>query len=201
MVEFKDQNKFIAWIKKYGIYCMAGLLVFAIGIACIFTGQLRSTEQTTWKVKDPLIIETGISAVTFGLPMNNATIIKEFSSSGLYENVTLGVWGYHDGMDLISNDLAVLAVADGKVSEVYSNFEDGNVIVITHSNNFKSRYSSLDVNAITVQVGDNVKRGDRIGTAGDSSNYEREDGNHLHFELFLNDESIDPASYLEFEAK
>lgn len=202
MVEFKDQNKFINWIKKYGVYCMAGLLVVAIGVACIFTGQFRTAEQTTWKVKDPIVIETGTnSALLFGLPMNNTTVLKEFSSSALYENTTLNRWEYHSGMDLTSDDLAVLAVADGRVSEVYFNDLEGNVIVITHSNNFKSSYSSLNGDAIAVNVGDSVKRGDRIGTAGDSANNEREDGNHLHFELLLNDENIDPASYLEFEAK
>ncbi|MDD2227421.1 MAG: M23 family metallopeptidase [Clostridia bacterium] len=198
----KKENKFAAFIKKYGAYCMAGILVVAIAVTVVIaSSDLESTNANLSPAENPIVSVSAPPALTFSVPMLNAEIVKEFSADGLYFNKTRGQWEYHGGVDLISDDMAVFSAADGKVSAVYSNYGDGQVVVITHSNNFKSVYSSLDADSLLVEVGDNVKHGDRIGTASDTANYEQLDGTHLHFELLQNDQKIDPSNYLEFENK
>lgn len=199
-VEMKKENNLLKWIKRYGTYCMAGILVVAIALTITLTSEgLKPINSNVSEVANPIITAGAEPVLTFTLPMLNATVLKGFSSTDLYKNNTLGWWEYHDGVDLTSDDLAVLAVASGKVSNVFSTHSEGLIVVITHANNFKSQYGCLD--SAQVEIGDIIKRGDRIGTAGTSANNESADGNHLHFELFLNDQNVDPSNYLDFENK
>jgi len=198
----KKENKFATFIKKYGAFCMAGILVVAIAVTVVIaSSELESTNANLSTAENPIVTVSAPPALTFSAPMLNAEVVKEFSANEIYLNKTNGKWEFHSGVDLISDDLAVFSAADGKISAVYSNYSDGQVVVITHSNNFKSVYSSLDADSLLVEVGDNVKRGDRIGTASDTANYEQLDGKHLHFELLQHDQKIDPSNYLEFENK
>jgi len=202
-VELKKENSLMSWIKKYGTYCLAGLLVVASALTVTLTsGQIKSTtDADITSASNPIVSVGAESALTFSLPMADANVLKEFSSTELFYNETLGWWESHDGVDLSSDELAVLAVANGNVTEIYSTYANGCVVVITHANNFKSQYSCLDSDSLLVEVGDTVQRGDQIGTAGDSASNEQADGNHLHFELFLNDQNVDPSNYLDFENK
>lgn len=198
----KKENKFSTFVKKYGAFCIAGILVLAIAVTVVISNSdLKSTNSELSPAENPIVSVGAPPSLTFSLPMLNANVLKEFSSSELYWNNSRNLWEFHGGVDLTSDDMAVFSVADGKVSEVFSNYADGQVVIITHTNNFKSVYSCMDSDSILVEVGDNVKRGDRIGTAGESANYEVLDGPHLHFELHQNNQKIDPSNYLDFENK
>ena len=94
----------------------------------------------------------------------------------------------------------VLSVANGTVEEVGNNYLRGNYVVINHGNNLKSVYGSLGDN-VSVKVGQNVSKGDVIGTAGKTAHSELSAGTHLHFEMLDNDKKIDPSGYLMLENK
>lgn len=201
-IELKKENRLLNWIKKYGAYCMAGLLVVAIALTVTLTNSgLNSTNSNISDVSNPIVDAGAEPVLTFVLPMMNASILKEFSSTELYENATFGWWDFHSGMDLTSDNLDVFAVADGRVTDVSYDYDHGHTVVITHSNNFVSHYCCLDEDSLMVEAGDFVKCGNKIGSAGNSLESEFADGNHLHFELFHNDEQVDPANYLNFENK
>lgn len=200
-VELKKENGLLGWIKKYGTYCLAGLLVVAIAVTITLTsGQIKTSDADISSAENP-IVSVGGEALTFTLPMGNATVSKEFSSDELYFNDTLEMWEFHDGVDLTSDDLAVFAVANGNVTDIYTNYANGCVVVVSHANNFKSVYSCLNSDSLLVAVGDSVTKGEQIGTAGHSASNELADGTHLHFGLLLNDKEVDPSSYLDFENK
>jgi len=201
-LELKKESKFLNWIKKYGAYCMAGLLVVAIALTVTLTNNgLNPTNSNISDVSNPIVDVSAEPVLTFSLPMMNANILKEFSSEELYENLTFGWWDFHNGVDFTSNDLKVFAVADGKVTDVSYDYDHGHMIVITHANNFESYYCSLDSDSLLVEIGDYVKRDAQIASAGNSLESELADGAHLHFELFHNDEQVDPANYLNLENK
>lgn len=100
---------------------------------------------------------------------------------------------FHKGIDIAGNvgDQVDVAI-NGEV--VYAQFNDGgygNLIIVEHDNNMKSYYGHLS--KINVQVGDNVQKGDKIGEIGNTGN---STGPHLHFELRVNDEPVDPLKYI-----
>lgn len=84
----------------------------------------------------------------------------------------------HKGIDITGQrGSAIFAINNGTV--VKAGWEakgGGNVVHINHNNGFHSEYAHLD--SVSVQVGQTVSRGERIGAMG-STGYSF--GNHLHF--------------------
>lgn len=68
----------------------------------------------------------------------------------------------------------------------------GNCVKIAHSNGFASLYAHM-MYSPAVSKGSTVKKGDVIGYVGKSG---ATTGYHLHFELFLNGNLVDPLDYL-----
>lgn len=64
----------------------------------------------------------------------------------------------------------------------------GNMIVITHSNGYVTRYAHLHQNLL-VRVGQSVKKGDQIGYMGNSGS---STGPHLHYEVIVNGGNRNP---------
>lgn len=186
------KKKIFSVMKKYGYYCLAGLLTIGLALTLSLTiGNVTTPEPT---------VPVGNVDLTFVLPMENVTILKGFSNSELQYNQTLNQWEAHKGVDLTSEQLSVYSVLDGKVKSVSYAYETGTKIEIEHNNGFVSIYSSLDKNT-TVKEGDTVKKGEKIGEIADSSSRESLEGKHLHFELLQDGNKIDPANYITFEQK
>lgn len=194
-------NKFKLFMKKYGYYCMVGVLVIALGITIgIATGTEDNTLNTN-PADNPVISVTNPEVLTFTLPMENPSIIKDFSGEDIVFNSSVGWWETHEGMDLTSENSLVFAIADGEVLSVTNDQLEGTKIVIEHANGLQSVYSSLDSTDIKVQVGDKVSMGDQLGVASTSASNESLTGAHLHFELIEDGTKIDPNNYLELEPK
>ena len=102
---------------------------------------------------------------------------------------------FHAGMDIGGEyGDAVIAPANGIVTNADWQGGYGNMIEIDHGNGLKTRYGHLS--RIGVNVGDVVQRGQFIGLIGSTG---RSTGPHLHFELRLNDKSINPRRFLPAE--
>lgn len=100
---------------------------------------------------------------------------------------------FHAGLDLIGpRQSAVLATAPGIV--VFSGRKGpyGRAVEIDHGLGLRTRYAHLS--AINVQVGDAVTWGKRIGAMGSTG---RSTGQHLHYEILLDDEPVDPSKFIE----
>lgn len=100
---------------------------------------------------------------------------------------------FHKGMDIAGNigDDVMVAI-DGEVT--YSQYNDGgygNLIMVTHVDNMVTYYAHLD--QMYVSVGDKVTKGDVIGVVGNTG---FSTGPHLHFELRVDGEPVNPAEYL-----
>lgn len=102
----------------------------------------------------------------------------------------------HTGVDLL-NDAGqpIFAVLDGTVRFSKSYFGYGNVVVIRHLNGIETVYSHNSKNL--VKVGDRVKSGDKIATVGRTG---QATTNHLHFEVRVMGQTIDPALMLDVKA-
>lgn len=102
----------------------------------------------------------------------------------------------HKGIDIAGgNDLGkpVVAFMDGKV--IYSQYNNGGygyLVIIQHENNMKTYYAHLQKQGIS--KGTKVRAGQVIGYMGSTG---RSTGVHLHFEIRINDQPVNPRPYLK----
>lgn len=172
----------------------------AVAIAIIMGATIIAVNVNKTPSINNAHIAVNTQAISFIPPMENATVVKDFSNKELQYNDTLKQWEIHKALD-ISSDTSnnVLAIADGTVTNVYTNYLEGGVIEITHENGIKSIYKSLE--DISVKNGDYVRGGDVIASASSSMARELNTGNHIHFEMYENNISINPNNYIDFSNK
>ena len=100
----------------------------------------------------------------------------------------------NSGIDFISDELFdVIAILDGEVISVSEEETLGKVIKIQHQNEYTSVYQSLS--ETNVKKGDKVIQGQVIGKSG-TNKIDSPLGNHLHFELYINGQMVNPGMYL-----
>ena len=101
-----------------------------------------------------------------------------------------------------SNGAKIYAVAGGKVVQSYSQTTGGNVIIIDHGNGMRSLYAHCRVRYVS--AGQRVNQGDVIALVGNTGTavYPRPTsanpvaGSHLHFQMLLNGNPVNPEKYL-----
>ena len=72
----------------------------------------------------------------------------------------------------------------------------GLTVVIEHNNGYSTVYSNL-LKAEFVTAGESVKKGQTIGTVGNTATFEISDEPHLHFEITKDGTNLDPELYLK----
>ena len=111
-------------------------------------------------------------------------------------NQTTRDWRTHNGVDIAAEaGTQVCAAAAGTVYTVYEDEMMGTVVVIRHEGGYATEYASLD-KQVQVAAGDSVKLGDAIGCVGQSALLESAIGDHVHFSVTCNGESVNPAEFL-----
>jgi murein DD-endopeptidase MepM/ murein hydrolase activator NlpD len=107
-------------------------------------------------------------------------------------------WYLHKGVDLaFHRGWPVLVTAEGKVVE--NKFEPmgfGNYIVVRHKYGFYTKYAHLD--RVYVNEGDTVTQGQRIGVLGSTG---LSTGPHLHYEVRIGSQVVDPERYLNISSE
>ncbi len=139
--------------------------------------------------------------IVFTMPIAEATVSKNYTSSTVVYNKTLGVYTGHMGIDFSAdNGTAVVAAYGGTVESVTTSYLEGTTITIDHGDGLKTVYNSVDAEENIVK-GSKVKAGQTIGYVSDNNRQEYKDGPHLHFEVLLDGVKVDPAAYLMYEEK
>ena len=101
----------------------------------------------------------------------------------------------HTGIDFTARPgTPVYATGDGVVRIAGRNAEGlsgyGVVVAIDHGYGFRTLYAHLK--GTNVRVGQHVKRGEKIGEVGSTG---LSTGNHLHYEVILNGNKVNPIYY------
>jgi len=126
----------------------------------------------------------------FSHPVPIPVLTSRFGGDRVYN---AGMWAqYHTGADYRAGiGDPVLAPANGWVAA--SDLFDirGNVVIIDHGNGVFSQAAHLAERL--VQAGDYVRRGQLIGMVGSTG---RTNGPHLHFEIIVNGQPVDPIRWL-----
>ena len=124
-------------------------------------------------------------------------IITDYADTSLVYSKTLDEWTTHLGIDIKANKTsAVIASENGTVKSIKNDPRYGLSITISHNDGYETVYSNL-LSADFVKEGDSVKKGDTIGTVGESSSFEIAETPHLHFEMYKDGENINPTSLLK----
>lgn len=130
--------------------------------------------------------------------VSGGIIIKEYSDEMQIYNPSTQDYRNHYGIDISSdsNNLNVHAAFSGFIKEVYSDKTNGNVVVLSSfDGSFIMKYMCLG--EITVTEGETVSEVMVIGTLGTSAKLEDRDPPHVHIELFVNGEMVDPSQYIK----
>ncbi|MEO1401978.1 MAG: M23 family metallopeptidase [Cyanobacteria bacterium J06635_1] len=138
--------------------------------------------------------EAQAAAYPDGKPVNIPLQVS--SSYGLRSN-PFGGYGYeiHEGIDLRGPyRTPIVATADGTVKEAGYNGGYGNSVTLDHGYGYETLYAHMADVAVT--AGNTVKSGDVVGYLGSTG---RSSGPHLHYGIYKDGKSVDPASYLNLE--
>ncbi len=99
---------------------------------------------------------------------------------------------YHEGQDIDAvYGTPVMVAASGTVTIAGRERGYGNVIYVDHGAGLSTRYGHLS--QIDVKIGQTVTRGQTIGLVGSTG---RSTGPHLHYEVRINNQPVDPRQYL-----
>jgi murein DD-endopeptidase MepM/ murein hydrolase activator NlpD len=145
-------------------------------------------------VSRTLPIGVTLPGLILSWPIAGARITQPFGPSDLLLEPPLGPYAhFHTGVDLAAPlGTPVTAAADGVVVAVnHTRVGYGNYVIVAHGGGIMTLYAHLlDT---SVNVGDRVFRGQRVGREGSSG---LSTGPHLHFELRVNDQVTNPMPYL-----
>lgn len=114
------------------------------------------------------------------------------SSFGKRVDPFSGQSAWHSGVDFAGKaGSETVAVASGVVTYAGKRSGYGKMVEINHGDGYVTRYGHHE--ALTVELGDIVKKGQAIGAMGSSG---RSTGPHVHFEVLKNGRKVDPSRYV-----
>ena len=203
-------------LKKFVLPTIYTIAISAVLISVVLIGKTLSSytkEDLNSYVVNALLDEEAEEVIN----LTNDKVVKPYTAEGVtisknfydkdadeatqeqsliyYENTYMQNSGT---LYTSENTYDIVAVLDGKVSEVKEDEILGNVIVIEHNNELKTTYQS--VNDVKVKVGDEVKQGDVIATSGENK-LNNTNKNCLLFEVYNKGQLIDPEKFYEMDLK
>ncbi len=152
--------------------------------------QIDNREQQL-EVLDSLLSERKITSDTFvaGLPIKKGWMSSRY---GMRTDPFTGRLAWHAGVDFAGKmESEIVSVASGVVTWASDRYGYGLLVEVNHGNGFKTRYAHCKESL--VKVGDVVRKGQAIAQMGSSG---RSTGPHVHFEVYKNGRTVDPAAYI-----
>ncbi len=125
---------------------------------------------------------------------NSSPVDAAFNSSsyGWRIDPFNGSKAFHEGLDFTANSgTAIRAAADGIVSTAERTPDYGNIVKIDHGSGLETRYAHAS--KLLVKPGERVVKGQVVAQVGSTG---RSTGPHLHYEIRLNGNALDPRKYL-----
>lgn len=146
--------------------------------------QIEEVAEKPVVIKDPEFIR----------PVEGE-VARNFAKDTLIYSETLDEWITHLGIDIKAERTTVVKSAEkGKVIAIKNDPRYGLTVIVEHVNGFKTVYSNL-LTTEFVSEGEEIEKGQSIGTVGNSASFEICDEPHLHFEILKDDVNVDPTIY------
>jgi murein DD-endopeptidase MepM/ murein hydrolase activator NlpD len=119
--------------------------------------------------------------------------LEQTSGFGYRVDPFLGRPALHSGLDFRGEyGSPVRATAAGTIVNAGPTGGYGNMVEIDHGNGLSTRYGHLS--GIAVSEGQKVEAGAIVGRLGSTG---RSTGNHLHYEVRIDDDAVDPARFIK----
>jgi len=152
-------------------------------------------EQAAPKEQTPMLPSRPSAPAVYTWPVKGE-VLRGFSVDALAYDATMGDWRTHGGIDIAAQEgLKVLCVSDGTVKAVTQDALMGTTVVVEHPEGLVSTYSNLE-DEVAVETGQEVDTGTVLGTVGTTAIAEAGQSGHLHLEMTLNGQPVDPTGYL-----
>jgi murein DD-endopeptidase MepM/ murein hydrolase activator NlpD len=159
-------------------------------------------NQTALGVSDPEFraladnwgkINGAVTKVEVAVPSINPVDVMKFSSGYGYRSApTRGASRNHKGLDIPGPvGTPIYATADGTIGRAQWVGGYGKFVEINHGNAVQTRYGHLS--AMNVVPGQRIRKGDVLGYMGSTG---RSTGSHLHYEVRIAGEAINPTAFL-----
>lgn len=132
--------------------------------------------------------------VLLGSTINGVTLAKPITGTitSRYGVISRIRSGAHTGLDIANaTGTAIKAAATGTVKKAEYSGNYGNLVIIEHENGVETYYGHCS--KIYVSVGEKVNTNTTIAAVGSTGN---STGPHLHFEIRVNGDTINPQKYL-----
>lgn len=114
------------------------------------------------------------------------------SGFGLRQHPILGTLRAHSGIDLAASyGSPIVATSDGMVDTANWAGGYGLLVALDHGGGLQTRYGHMS--RLAVMPGQQVRKGEVIGYVGSTG---RSTGPHLHYEIRVNGQAVNPASHL-----
>ncbi|MDR0296789.1 MAG: M23 family metallopeptidase [Rickettsia sp.] len=151
--------------------------------------QKASNKNSSYNIKELEQLDKLTTTIPIMLPQYN---VKVTSNYAMRKHPRKKQKKFHCGTDLKGHkNSPIYASADGIITTVKRKSAYGNLIEIKHSDKFITKYAHLK--KIHVKEGDIVTKGQIIGVQGNSGN---STGEHLHFEIWLNNKHVNPFDFI-----
>jgi len=133
----------------------------------------------------------GVSArrLLMRTPIDGARLSSRF---GKRKHPILGYTKMHSGIDFAApTGTPIMAAGDGVIDFIGRHGGYGNMIRIRHNGTYKTAYAHMSRFKSGMAKGKRVRQGETIGYVGSTG---RSTGPHLHYEVFVNDQRVNPLS-------
>ena len=151
--------------------------------------QSRSYDELIVKAKNKEQMAICRPAIQ---PISNKELRHAASGYGMRLHPIYKTYKFHEGLDFAAPTGAdIYATGDGKVIKAeYSGGGYGKMVLVDHGFGYQTLYAHM--NSIGVVLGSEVKRGQVIGTVGNTGD---STGPHLHYEVHKNGRHVNPIDY------
>ena len=219
----KNENKTAMQVRTIAVCGCLCLLAVGAGVTyrAYDSSHMEPEEQSVTAVKSPTIevvqmernkqsndpgeapapevkrTEQKKEAVTsFAWPLQGEVVMPYSMDHAVYDP-TLEQYRTNAGISISAEKGAeVKAAADGTVTAVAEDAENGKMVTISHEGGWLTTYGQLE-DAVTVKKGDKVEKGQVIGSVDAPTKYGVALGEHLEFAMKQGGESKDPTRHLE----
>ncbi len=157
---------------------------------------VSSTEMIVEPVNE-VIVKGGSEEVEIGDGVATGRFVWPLPYTKVISSPFASRWGsFHGAIDISNGRVSgkpIIASDGGTVIEAGWHNSYGNYVLIDHGNGFKTRYAHCS--SLNVKAGQKVAQGEYIANVGNTG---YSFGAHLHFEIILNGQLVDPMKYVEY---
>ncbi|RYL95137.1 M23 family metallopeptidase [Sporolactobacillus sp. THM7-4] len=212
----KSQEKELTGLRKLAkrrwFYPALYLCVASLVLTGVLLFQIKSADQARDKEEENRVVfnQSNPSKATAGeevfewpAAQSNTEVTQPFyDANGTEQEQQAALVNYdqtyvqNKGINIGAKDdkaFTVTAAMSGKVTEARKDNLLGYVVTLKHQDGVESVYESLG--SINVKLGESVRQGDKIGTAGTEA-FNRKMGVHLHFEIRENGMPVNPVAFI-----